>query len=661
MCGIAGVVAADWSRGRTEAAVTAMCNAILHRGPDDHGMRWESGVGLGMRRLSIVDVAGGHQPLSNEDGTLWIVFNGEIYNAPELRQKLLARGHRFRTRSDTEVIVHLYEEEGLHFADEMRGMWALAIHDTRTGRLILSRDRVGIKPLFVHCRGAQTVFASELRALRAIDGELGAGALDWDPAAAQAMLSWSYVPGNSTIYKSVRSVEPGTHEVIGSGGAIMRRRYWQLAPNDDAARVRTMSEAVEVTDAELRRAVREHLESDVPVGAFLSGGIDSGLVAAYAAESAPTLSTFSVGFDNPTFDESPYAQAVARALGSQHVLHRMGDKDVYGALVDVLVRCDAPFGDSSLIATWAVSRVAARTHKVVLSGDGGDEVFAGYVKHSIVRWRDRLHGLPSVTFRAADLLLRGLPQSRERRTTDFVRKLRRAVGALGVSPEAGYAALTRIASLDETRSLMAPPIVDSPFQEYVERMFLGAPGDDELAKTLSTDVAIVLPNDMLAKVDQASMLNSLETRVPLLDHRLIEVGWSLPERFKLGPQRGKLVLRELFRRRYGDRLANRPKQGFQVPVESWLDGPLAPALEWVFSGKRLERHGLLRPECFDAEGRRALQVSRPLLLWNAFCLAIWCEVSVGAIDQDELRDILVSGTSVPEGARARRVPLRAVS
>jgi asparagine synthase (glutamine-hydrolysing) len=665
MCGIAGVVAADWPRERTESALRRMCDAMVHRGPDDGGVRWESGVGIAMRRLSIVDVAGGHQPLSNEDGTLWIVFNGEIYNAPALRQKLIARGHRFRTRSDTEVVVHLYQDEGLHFADEMRGMWALAIHDTRTGRVVLSRDRMGIKPLFLYTRGERTVFASELRAFRAIGGDLGSGALALDPAAAQAMLSWSYVPGSSTIYRDIRSVEPGTHEMVTLRGAIMRRRYWQLRANPDSERVRTMEEALELTGSELRRAVREHLESDVPVGAFVSGGIDSGLVAAYAAEAAPALSTFAVGFDVPAFDESAHAEEVARRVGSKHVLHRMGNSDVYGALVDVLVRCDGPFGDSSLIATWAVSRLASRTHKVVLSGDGGDEVFAGYVKHSIVRWRDRLHVLPSAPFRAADILLRRMPQSRERRMTDLIRKMHRGVRALGLSPVAGYAALTRVAALEDTASMILDVPADSPFREIVERMFSTAPGDDELSKTLATDIALVLPNDMLAKVDQASMLNSLETRVPMLDHRLVEIGWSLPDRFKLGSRHGKLVLRELFRRRFGDKLAARPKQGFQVPVESWLAGPLEPALAWVFAPDRLARYGVLNPRAFDADRRHALQVHQPLLLWNAFCLAVWCEVSAGDIDESELRAVLGGHARPPSskqnGGSTPRGKLRAVS
>jgi asparagine synthase (glutamine-hydrolysing) len=657
MCGIAGIIATDWSRERTEGALGRMCDALVHRGPDDQGLRWENGVGLAMRRLSIVDVAGGHQPLCNEDGTLWIVFNGEIYNAPALRQALIARGHRFRTRTDTEVVVHLYQDEGLHFADEMRGMWALAIHDMRAGRVVLSRDRVGIKPLFVHTQGQRTVFASELRAFRAVASELGAAALDLDAACAQAMLSWSYVPGTSTIYRNIRSLEPGTHETVTAGGAVMRRRYWQLHASADAKHVRTMGEALEITETELRRAVREHMESDVPVGAFVSGGIDSGLVAAYAAEAAPSLSTFSVGFDVAAFDESEHADAVAKALGSTHLLHRMGAADVYGALVDVLVHCDGPFGDSSLIATWAVSRLAARTHKVVLSGDGGDEVFAGYVKHSIVSWRDRLHGFPSAPFRAADMILRRMPQSRERRTTDFIRKLRRAVCALALPPDAGYAALTRIAGLEETASMMLEPPFDSPFLDLVERKFAAAPGDDELSKTLATDIAVVLPNDMLSKVDQASMLNSLETLVPLLDHRLIELGWGLPDRFKLGTVHGKLVLRELFRRRYGERLAMRPKQGFQVPVESWLAGPLKPALEWVFAPGRLQRHGLLDPRAFTTERRQALLTHQPLLLWNAFCLAVWCEVSVGASGEAELRDILSEQNCAP----AARTRLRQVS
>jgi asparagine synthase (glutamine-hydrolysing) len=622
---------------------------MTHRGPDDAGYCWESGVGLGMRRLSIVDIAGGHQPMANDDGSVWIVFNGEIYNAPELRRALAAQGCVFRTRSDTEVVLRLFERAGLRFADEMRGMWALAIHDRRTKRVLLSRDRLGIKPLFLLEGGSETLFASELRAFRAVPGELRPGALEIDACAAQAMLSWSYIPGAATIYRGVRSVDPGTHEILTTEGAGQRQRYWTLRRNEQAAAVSSMNEAAELTEETLRRAIREHLESDVPVGAFLSGGIDSGLVASYAADVAPSISTFTAGSDLPAFDESLHAATVARAIGSKHVLRRLGAADVFGSLVDVLVASDGPFGDSSLVAAWSVSRLAAQTHKVVLAGDGGDEIFAGYVKHSIIEWRRRLQSFPSGPFRRIEGLLGRLPQSREHRATDFFRKARRAVSALGVSPAKAYAGLTRIASLDDAASLLLRPSYESPFHTLVETTFASGPGDDELSKTLATDISVVLPNDMLAKVDQASMLNSLEARVPMLDHRLVELGWSLPGRFKLSSRGGKLVLRELFARRFPASLAWRRKQGFQVPVESWLAGPLVPALDWAFAPQRLQRHGLFDRRRFDAPGRRELLMHRPLLLWNAFCLAVWCEASVGSVDTGELRDIL-SGRKRAAGA-----------
>jgi asparagine synthase (glutamine-hydrolysing) len=645
MCGIAGIIAPDWSRERTEAALGAMCDAMRHRGPDDAGMRWQSGIGLAMRRLSIVDVAGGHQPISNEDDSAWIVFNGEIYNAPELRRELEARGHRFRTRTDTEVIVHLYAERGLDFAESMRGMWALAIHDVKAGRVVVSRDRFGIKPLYVLEQGGLTVLSSELRGFRAMSVELASDALAIDPASAHAMLSWSYVPGTRTIYRCVRSVEPGTHEVLSPGREPpTKKRYWQLRPSREAQSVRTMGEAAELVDRALRSAVKEHLESDVAVGAFVSGGIDSGLVAAYAAEALPSLSTFAIGFDVRSFDESDHAAAVAAVLKSNHFLRRIGTQDVYGALVDVISQLDAPFGDSSIIAAWTLSELAAQTHKVVLSGDGGDEIFAGYVKHSIVHWRRRLGLIPARSIRAFESLLRSLPQSREKGSTNVVRKARKALGALGVPAHDGYAALTRIATLADTAGILAQPVSDTHFAHLVEQVYSAGCGDDELSRTLATDLAIVLPNDMLFKVDQASMLNSLEARVPFLDHRLVEIGWSLPDAFKLGPRRGKLVLRELFRRRFPARLAERPKQGFQVPVESWLAGPLVPALDWAFSPERLERHGLLDPRRLAPEPRRALLSQSPLLLWNAFCLAVWCETSTGAIGSEELRGILTGGS-----------------
>jgi asparagine synthase (glutamine-hydrolysing) len=416
-----------------------------------------------------------------------------------------------------------------------------------------------------------------------------------------------------------------------------------------------MSVAAELVEDALRGAVKEHLESDVAVGAFVSGGIDSGLVAAYAADMLPSLSTFAIGFELPAFDESAHAATVASVIGSTHLLRRIDTQDVFGALVDVVSQLDGPFGDSSLIATWIVSKLAAKTHKVVLSGDGGDEIFAGYAKHSIVHWRRRLHRVPARSIRAFESLLRMLPQSREQNTTNLVRQARKALGALGVPAHDGYAALTRIATLADTAALLARPVGESYFERLVEEVYDAGSGDNELSKTLATDLAIVLPNDMLFKVDQASMLNSLEARVPFLDHRLVEIGWSLPDSFKLGPHRGKLVLRELFRRRFPARLASRAKQGFQVPVESWLAGPLMPAMDWLFASERLERYGLLDPKRFAPEPRRALLTRCPLLLWNAFCLAVWCETSSGAVGGEELRAILTppaQGTVAPRGRQS---------
>ncbi|HEU4534852.1 MAG TPA: asparagine synthase-related protein, partial [Polyangiaceae bacterium] len=521
----------------------------------------------------------------------------------------------------------------------LAGMWAFAVHDRRRGRLVLSRDRFGIKPLFVVEAGGGLAFASDLRCFRPLSAARPAfaGALRPDPGAAHAMLAWGYVPDERTIYRGVARLAPGARLALDLGsGAAVRSRHWRLEPSAEAARVRTLGEACELVEPLLRRAVREHLESDVPVATFLSGGIDSSLVSAYARDaSGAGLEAYSVGFRERAFDESPAAREAARALGVTHTVGVVDEASARARLADALLAFDEPFGDDSLVATYLVADLAARRHKVVFGGDGGDEVFAGYRKHRIVALRGAL-GPAGGALGAA---LGRLPAGGDRagRYAGALRTLGRVRRGLGGSDAEGYAALTQLASLEAAAPLAAAPDPAEPWLAPTLARFRAAPGS-ALQKTLASDLEGPLPNDMLTKVDRATMARGLEARVPFLDHRLVEAGLGLPRAMTLGTK-GKAVLRELAERRFGPSLARRPKRGFDVPIEAWLRGPLGPACEALFRADRLERDGLLSAGALAGGRWRAWAKAQPQLLWHAFALAAWAEAALGG-GPDALREAL---------------------
>jgi asparagine synthase (glutamine-hydrolysing) len=627
MCGIAGIVTQGDETPFGAATVEDMCRRLRHRGPDDSGTASHEGVHVGMRRLSIVDIAGGHQPMAIEDGSAVIVFNGEIYNAPELRAALQRDGVRFQSRSDTEVILRLYAREPSRVETLLRGMWAYAIHDRARRRLVLSRDRFGIKPLFVADAGNVLAFASELDAFSPIRGHAKFARLfALDAGAAHAMLSWSYVPEQETIFSGVRRLTPGTRlEIDLVGGRRAESVYWSPRPSAMAGHVRGLEEACDLVEPVLRRAVREHLESDVPIAAFVSGGIDSALVAKYAMESTTrAIEAFAIGFPRAAaFDESPFARATANRVGIPiHVTH-LDESVLLDSMVDALIAYDEPFGDSSSLATFVLSGEVARTHKVALGGDGGDEAFAGYRKYRVIRARERLAVVPgarSVVRRACGMLPKFA--DRTRWWSEALRTTRRVAQGMHPRDADAYVGLTQVASLAQTAPLVRQASLAERFTRSMSTRYEQASGT-QLRRYLTCDVANSLPNDMLTKVDRASMRCSLEVRVPFLDHELVEIGLGLPPAFTAA-RRGKAVLRALHARAFGAELANRPKHGFMVPVERWLRSTLKPMCDELFSTARLDRYGLLRSEAL-AEGRwRDWAFREPQLLWHAVALAAWC-------------------------------------
>jgi asparagine synthase (glutamine-hydrolysing) len=609
MCGIAGIVGATLVAARSaESAVRGMCDRIRHRGPDDDGYFTTPEVALGMRRLSIIDVAGGKQPIQNESGDVTIVFNGEIYNHRVLREGLITRGHQYRTRSDTETIVHLYEERGDAVVDELRGMFAFAIWDARRHRLLVARDRLGIKPLYYWETPDGVAFGSELQCISGLPGfrrELDADAVAW-------YLALGYIPDPRCVFRGVRKLPPGHVLTWDRRTGVTVSRYW--TPVRAERPELTEQDAV----AELRRLIEEsvsiHLESEVPLGAFLSGGLDSSTVVATMCKlAAGRVQTFSIGFDEEEFNEAPYAAEVARALGTQHTeLIVRPDAD---QLVDAVVTgFDEPFADPSALPTYLVSELARRTVTVALSGDGGDELFGGYTRYRQTIARGTLPGLLRGPLGAVARLL---PQGAygRNRLIDAARSQRGRYTATVASPlataEGGLAAPSVAATMP-------------PFEEYLNDPFDESDGRDFMTQMTLVDMLTYLPGDILTKVDRMSMKVSLEARVPLLDHVLTEFAVSLPSALKLRDGSGKWILRRAAEGLVPPAALRTGKRGFAVPLAAWFRGPLRHRLDSLTQSRsRLEpwvdRKALERVVAEHVRGRR----DHSHVLWRLVVLDRW--------------------------------------
>ena len=591
-----------------------MCGAIVHRGPDDEGRFVAPGVALGMRRLSIIDVANGRQPIGNEDGSIQVVLNGEIYNHRELRTKLLNLGHRFSTRSDTETIVHLYEDAGEAVVDGLRGMFSFALWDAGRQRLVVARDRVGIKPLYYWEHDGGVAFVSELRSLLAMPGFVARV----DPKAIAGYLAFGYVPETACILTGVRKLPPGHLLTWDRELGVSIRRYWSAIRE-----TKEWAEAEAV--AELRRLLAEsvelHLESDVPLGAFLSGGIDSSTVVALMARQAgQPVRTFSIGFDDPAFDEAPHAARVARELGTVHTeLIVRPDADT---LIEHVVRAfDEPFADSSALPTFLVSQLARQHVTVALSGDGGDELFGGYERYAEVT---QLGQLRSAGVRSAIAgVVRRMPHVSPGRNylLDWSRTRQARYTARVTLPllrSEGGAARAEVAALLESRDTL----LDDSFAEAESRDFL--------SQMMLVDFSTYLPGDILTKVDRASMAHSLEARVPLLDHRLIEFAMSLPSSLKLRDGTGKWILREAIKGLVPRSVLEHPKRGFAVPLRRWFRKELRHRVDALldancaihqFVDPRYVRHLVLEHRV----GRR----DHSAALWRLMTLELWLSLFAG--------------------------------
>lgn len=625
MCGFCGVLHFDAERPVLPSRIARMCDTLVHRGPDDSGVYVRGPVGLGSRRLSIIDVDGGRMPIGNEDGSVQVVYNGEIYNFAELRRRLVGAGHVFATRSDTETIVHLYEDELLDFACRLNGMFALAIWDARRQRLVLARDPIGVKPLYYAVLDDRLVFGSEIRALLA-DGV----SREIDRIALHDYLSLNYVPGPRTIFSAIRKLPPG-HLLTCSTHAdgVTLRRYWEMPRQDPTTRGSIADLEDEVLDL-LRRAVRDQMVSDVPLGAFLSGGVDSSLVVALMAEvSHRPIKTFTLGFEEESYSEIPHARRVAERFGTEHnelVLTSSAETQVLAMAQSF----DEPFADSSSLAAFAVSELAARHVKVALSGDGGDELFGGYQTYQADRIARLYRRLPEpLTRRFLPALADRLPTSDGKASLPF--KFRRFVSGgaqdtlgahyawkayLSEAAKAELYAHTTGASaeLRETASLLR-----AHHESYT--------GADWLNRLLHVDLKVQLVDDMLTKVDRTSMAHSLEVRVPLLDLRLVDFMARLPSSVKVRRLTTKYLLKRVAARLLPHEILTRPKAGFTVPVAAWIRTDLRELVHDALSPETVRRQGIFRPDAIQAMlgAHQRRQRNHSHNIWTLLMFSLWWE------------------------------------
>jgi asparagine synthase (glutamine-hydrolysing) len=645
MCGICGIV----SRGSPPdpEVVRAMVARLRHRGPDGEGVYDSSGFRvqgyglgttrdaepgtrnpepgvhavLGHARLSIIDLPGGKQPMGNEDGSVQVVFNGEIYNFRELRHGLEARGHRFATRSDTEVLVHLYEEKGEELVHDLHGMFAFAIWDARRGRLVAARDRLGKKPLYYLEGGLQLAFASELKALAAIPGFDRAV----DPEAIHLYLTYQYVPPPRTIFRAARKLPPAGL-LTWEAERLQTRTYWRV-PEDEAPD-RPEGEWIERVRAALETAVRRRLVSDVPLGAFLSGGVDSSAVVAMMSRlSGAPVKTFSIGFRESAYDERPFAREVAARYGTDHE-----EMVVEPKALEILPRLawhyDEPFADASMVPTWYVSEVARRRVTVALSGDGGDECFGGYDRYVAVASAARLDATLGPARRAAAQALQCvLPAvGRER---GLLRRGRRFLQGLAEDAETRYLRWVGIFHPGMHAELygadFARSVAGTPAAGLLADAFARFRGRDVTGATMLVDLETYLPHDLLVKVDIASMAHGLEVRCPFLDHELVELAARMPTRWKVRGTQGKWLLKRALADLLPASVAHRPKMGFAVPLPRWFRRELRPLLHDVVLGERARTRGYFHGAAVERlvrehEAGRADHAHR---LWALLMLELW--------------------------------------
>jgi asparagine synthase (glutamine-hydrolysing) len=635
MCGICGAAWTDALGALKPEELQAMTSRLAHRGPDDSGTYHDQHAALGFRRLSIIDLAGGHQPLANEDQTVWTVYNGETYNFPSLRHRLEAKGHHLRSTGDTETVVHLYEDEGTRMFPLMRGMFALAIWDVRRRTLVLARDRMGQKPLVYYHDGRRLVFASELKALLALPEEIIPRRVD--PIALDQYLTYGYVPHPRTILEGVSKLQPA-HCAVWHGGSLTIEPYWQ--PEWNHVRTRSIEQDIEELRSTLGDAVREQMISDVPLGAFLSGGIDSTIIAGLMQKtSSQRVKTFAIGFPDPEYDETRYAELAARHLGTEHESFIVAPK-AWETLRELCVQFDEPFADSSALPTWYVARETRSHVTVALTGDAGDELFGGYDRYRALGLTELFQHLPEGPRRLlGGTMVRVIPRSgksksRLRRLERLFEHINDPPGDryLGWMTTFGEAARIELYSdrqidwLAERANALDDPAAADPAGILASAFSLGS-RRDVITRAMISDLVTYLPGDLLAKVDLASMAHSLECRGPFLDHRVVELALEMPIDHKIRVRRGrsKIVLKRAFADLLPPAIKTRSKMGFGVPVGRWFRFELKNELKEVLLDPVCLNRGIFRPAAIERMVAEHVGHEREHShrLWALLMLELW--------------------------------------
>lgn len=621
MCGIYGIIDL-YGNAIDPGLLEAMGRITRHRGPDDQGAHADGACAIGMRRLSIIDLAGGHQPLKNADGTLWLVCNGEIYNFRELRNELEAQGHRFLTGSDSEVIIHLYAEYGDDFIHRPNGMFNFALWDATRRRLIIGRDRLGVKPLYVRNDGRRLAFATEAKALLTLPGV----SAEVEPVALQSYLRLGYVAAPYSMFKGIAKLPPASLLIV-DDGKVEQRRYWRISGEIESA---SEAEWLERVKSRIEESVRMQMVSDVPLGAFLSGGIDSSAVVAFMAKhSEQPIRTYAIGFSGSAADEYynelPFARRVAELFRTEHREIQV-KPDVTGLLPKLLWHMDEPIADTAFITTYLVSEFARKEVTVILSGVGGDELFGGYRRYLGNHYLGRFDRLPGPLKRAAIGLGRMLPSDRHSGVKNLLRYVKGLLASADLPFEARYLSYVEVFG----RAAAADLLLRQPqtCHEAITSAFARADSADMMNRLLAVDAETQLPDDLLLLTDKMSMATSLECRVPFLDHELVELAARMPENLKLRGGVLKYALKKSMAGVLPDDILYRKKRGFGTPMGAWLKGELAPLLDSVLSEQSVSRRGLFRfaavRELIAAHARNAVDGTDPLLSLLNF--EVWARI-----------------------------------
>ena len=622
MCGIAGIAALGrLAEPPTTEQVHRMCDSIVHRGPDDAGYYVKDAIALGMRRLSIVDIVGGQQPVTNETGTVLTVFNGEIYNFLALRQVLEAKGHVFSTDSDTEAIVHAYEEYGSEFPKHLNGMFAIALYDLEKNKLLLARDHLGIKPLYYAYDGQYLVFGSEIKAL------LASGVVErrLDMDALADFFAWEYVPGEATLFQDIRKLRPGTQLEIdlnaGNRQYVRPKTFWDISRQPEEQTLSAEEWEAQVAE-QLSRSVRQQMVSDVPLGAFLSGGVDSSLIAANMG----STKTFSIGFEDPSYNELGWAQKVADHLGLHHASEVI-EPQVVDLFEQLMLFMDDPIADFSIFPTYLVSKLAREQVKVVLSGDGGDELFGGYETYLADGKAQQYHRLPKVIRKqGVERLVRSLrPQPQKK---GLVNKAKRFVEGAEHPAVLSHARWRLFASDTIQQELLRPKVTEQishSVNRHITDLFQQAGDRQPLNRSLYVDVKSYLCDNILTKVDRMSMAVSLEARVPFLDPALVDLAFRIPAEHKVHKGQTKVLLKSLAAKSIPLDCAYRPKEGFSIPIKQWLNTQFRPLLEAYLPVDGLLRQGIFRVHTIKRLKREHLQgiANHSHILWSLIIFQAW--------------------------------------